>query len=276
MFDLSATWIKLNYFVLTNRQQLKKWWVLILLAVTIFGVVFVITNIVIYIVSLPRQNALVAAMADSQVDYAGLRIQTKPLALNVNEARALPVSAGRYDLVAKVVNSNKNWAATAVTYSFTVDGESTGEQTESVMPGSEQYLIAFNVSGPESASSVDASLSLAHVTWQRVPDTSLLPQQNFTFSQVTHEPSTTLTGQRTYRVTAQVTNNAFIGFWKAKFIVVLYNGGQIVGVNTVFLEKMLAGDTKSLYTQWDNLSASVTSVSIVPSVNLLDSANLIR
>lgn len=276
MFDLSTTWIKLNYFVLTNRQDLKKWWFLVLLAVAIFSTVFVITNVIVYVVNLPRQDALMASMAEGQVDYTAIRTASHPQSLIIEQASVLPVGTGRYDLVAKVKNVNTQWAATSVTYVFSLAGVASGEQTESIMAGQEQYLAAYNVSGPESAAGLTASVAVTHVTWQRIADPSLIPKADFTYSQLTQTSSTTLTGLHTFRVTAQVTNNAFIGFWKSKFMVILFNGTTVVGVNSVFLDKFLSGESRSLYAQWDNIIANVSSVSIVPSINLLDAANFIR
>jgi hypothetical protein len=276
MFDLGTIWIKLNYFVLTNRQDLKKWWVLILIAVAIFSTVFVITNAVVYVINLPKQDALINSIAASPLDYAAIRAEQKPLELTLADAVVLPASLGKYNAVVKATNPNKNWAATEVTYEFAIGGQSTGELTETVMPNAVQYLTAYNIRGPDASSGVTASMSVKHVTWVRIPDPSTLPKADFAYTDLDFGSSVTKTGLTVYRVTGQATNNSFSGFWRVKLQVVLLNDGAIVGINTVFLEKFLQGETRPIYTQWDAVSGSVGTISVVHAMNLLDTANLIR
>lgn len=276
MFDLGTTWIKLNYFILTNRQDLRKWWVLTLIALAIFSTVFVITNAVVYLVNLPKQDALINAIAASPLDYSAVRAQEKPQSLAVSDVTVLPASTGRYDLVAKVENPNKNWAATDVTYVFALAGQAIGDQTGSVMPASEQYLTSYNVSGPGSSAGTSATLEITSITWVRVPDPAVLPKGDFTYSDLKFDSSVATTGQTVYRVTGQATNTALTGFWKVELRVVLLNNNAIVGINSVFLNKFLPGESRSLYSQWDAVAGTPGSISVVPSLNLLDTANIIR
>ncbi len=276
MFDIGTIWIKLNYFVLTNRQDLRKWWVLTLIAIAVFSTVFVITNAVIYIVNLPKQDALIRAIAASPLDFNAVRATQRPQPLKIGEAVVLPAGTGRYTIVAKVQNINKNWAATSVKYEFSIGGQNTGELSDAVMPSAEQYLAGYNISGPETSSGLTGTLSIKDVTWVRVPDLSVMAKSDFSYDELKFDSSTTRTGQSTCRVTGKVTNNSLSGFWRVKLQVVLLNEGAITGINTVFLEKFLPGESRSLYTQYDQVGGSVKSISVVPSMNLLDTGNLIR
>ncbi|MFH1207919.1 MAG: hypothetical protein V1668_05000 [Patescibacteria group bacterium] len=276
MFDLDTTWIKLNYFILTNRQDLKKWWVLTLIAIAIFSLVFVITNIALYIISLPKQDAMINSIAASPLDFSAIRAQKKPQMLSISDTAVLPGSAGKYDLAAKVVNPNKNWAATDVIYIFSLGGQAVGEQTESVMPSAEQYLTAYNIRGPESGSGVTGSLEIKNINWVRVPDPTILPKADFTYQDLKFDTSTLKTGQTVYRATGEITNDSYSGFWKVKLQIVLLNNDSIVGINSIFLEKFQSGEKRSLYSQWDAVAGPVGSISVAPSLNLLDAANFIR
>lgn len=276
MIDISTIWLKISYSFLTNRNELKKWWVIILVAVTVFAAVFTFTNVILYLIGLPQQNKLMASMAANQLDYTTWQMKAKPQALDVGTPVAVAASVGKYDLMVKVKNSNKNWAVTKITYKFTIADQTTDALTEFIMPNTEQYLTATNVSGPATASTLNLSFSIDSLEWQRIEDPKVLPVADFLVEDVAYSSSAVVNGLSAYRATANITNRGFSGFWRTKFLVVLLNGEREVGIYSASLDSFKAGEKRSLYAQWSMVGGSVTRVAVIPVVNLLESDNVMK
>ncbi|MFH0805097.1 MAG: hypothetical protein V1916_02790, partial [Patescibacteria group bacterium] len=275
MFDLSALWLKVTYVTLTNRDNLKKWWVILLIALDVFMVVFVVTNGVLYLVGIPKQRQLLLSIAASAVDYPAIRQRSKPLPLEIVTTAAIPVSKGKYDLVTQVKNPNTQWFASRVNYTYTLDGKDGDVLTEFVQPTVDTYLAVLGTSYSGTAAPAVA-VKLNSVEWQRIDHPDRLAAIRFEVSQTA---TATITDPKTnaaaYRVTATVTNRSYQSFWQTRFAVALYSGDRLVGLAFVYPTpaKFGAGEERSIQAQWPPLPVSVTSVSIVPAFNLLDPAN---
>lgn len=272
MPDIGAIWLKINYFGITHREDLKKWWVIILLAIDVFIVVFIFTNLIVYLVGLPKENKLIVAMAESPIDYRAVREKHTPWPLEIATTAAIPLANNKYDLVTKVKNNNKNWALESISYIFSVDGQETEIMTDFIMPNSEKYLTAQRVSGSGQGK---ASFTINEVNWKRVDDMNKLPVVDFSIDNLEYSSATATDDLTVHRVTAQVTNKAYNSFWQTKFIVVLYSADKIVGVTYVYLDQFNSGEKKSIYTQWNTVAGAVSSVTILPDINLLDQENII-
>lgn len=276
MFDIGTVWLKINYFGITHREDIRKWWVIVFIAIDVFMAVFVVTNLVVFMVSRPRDTALLTAMAHSPIDYQSLQAARAPVPLTVVSTAALPVGNGRLDLVAQVNNSNANWAVEEVQYVFNVAGKETDARTDFILPGSDKYLTIINATGVSGTSQPAVTFSIQHVVWQRIADVSKLPAANFSIDNAAYSSSAAGNGLPGHHVTATVTNQSYNGFWRTRFVVVLYSGKTIAGVSYVNIDPFRLNEQKPLYSQWDTVAGAVTNVIIVPDINLLDQSNIIR
>lgn len=275
MLDISAFWLKINYFFLSHKGDLKKWWVIILIAVDVFIVVFVFTNIIMYSLGIAKQNRLMIAMAVSPLDYQAIRAESSPQSLEAVSTTVLLVPNGKYDLVGIIRNSNKNWKVTSVDYKFSVNGAETEVLNDSILPNSDKYLTALGVSQSGVGGSADISLIIENLEWERIiMDESLLTGE-FLVENVIFD-STVADDLTIYWVKADLTNTGYKSYWQTKFIIVLYSGEKIVGIKYVYFDQFKAGEQRSAYAQWELITESVSGVAILPDFDLLDEENIIK
>lgn len=264
-------WLQLHYWTLVNSSLLKKWWVIVLLGLTVFVIVFTLTNAVVYTISLPREVRLIRAMASVMGSTSSAELTPAPL--DTGTPTVLPAAAkGTYDLAVHVQNVNTQWTAASITYTFQVDGKATGSGTAVLMPGAETYLAVFGQSLSAATGQQKVSVEIQTVQWKRTPslqeslgDIFKIDTPRYSVVEETRPP------RKIGSVTATVSNASLDGWWQVKFVVVLMGGGRVVGVNTVFLERFTPRSTRTVTAQWTPVpTSSVDSILIFPEIDLND------
>jgi len=274
MPDINTLWLKINYFGISHRSDIKKWWVMILLAVDVFIIIFIVTNLIVYLLNLTRGQQLIISIASSPLDYRTARTQRTPQPLITTSTAALAAGDGTYDVVAKVQNTNRSWAAERVSYVFSIGGQETESATDFIMPGAEKYLTALGARSTTAAASSAVSLTIQDVQWKRVDSAEKLPPVDFAIDEITYSPLVSPDGSSAYRVTAEVTNRGYDSFWQTRFIVLL--GDRLVGINYVYFDQFKTRETMFLSAQWESVSGTVSNVAIVPDINVLNADNIIE
>lgn len=268
-------WLRFNYWVLSNSSLLKKWWVIVLLGVTVFLVVFALMNMMIYIISNPREQRIILAMAESSSLYENQRETITPTALVSDTPVVIEGPGAEDDIIVRVENPNPQWMAGSFSYVFTVDGEDVGEGTGFLLPKYETYVGVFGQKLPDSPDRArTVTVDVTDVQWQRFPEQMQNVEDVFSISNTSYRVSPGST--RIGTVTADIINNTLIGYWSTRFTVVLFAGSSPVGVNTVFLDTFERDSTRTMSIQWSPAPARVDSIRIIPELNLLDKANIIK
>jgi len=275
MFDIGTIWLKTNYFFLSRRDELKKWWVILLIAVAAFLFFFSVTNIVLYLIGISRYQAMTVEMATSSIDYAAIRAANNPQELMLDIPVAFSRNNDRYDLVVAAENGNSQWAVKSISYTFSVDNQEISRGTDFILPNSRKFLTVYNVPIQSISSSSNISVSLDGIEWERISSADALPQIDFAIENISYTTST-VQNITDNRVTADLINNSFYSFWKTKFVVVLYNSGSIIGIAEESIKAFRREEQEKLFVQWGALGSTVTDVSIIPDINLLDDGNIIK
>lgn len=273
--DAESLWLKINYFFLTNRDDFKKWWVILLIAADVFFVVFLFTNSVVYVLGISKQNNYFLSMVKSPIDYSAIREENKPQSLQIVTSTAIPKGDNLYDLVTQVKNPNKDWTVESIKYKFVINGESTDSFTDYIMPNSDKFLTKLSTEVNNIQNSISLSMEIEDIVWQRTPDIDKFINLDFSVENIDYSTYIGFGGTVIHNVEADITNNAFKGFWQTRFIVVLYNGDNIVGVNYVFFDNFKAGATNQLKAQWSYLPAEAQNITILPDMDLTDTDNII-
>ncbi|MFC1687528.1 hypothetical protein ACFL0L_03025 [Patescibacteria group bacterium] len=268
-------WLRFNYWVLSNSSLLKKWWVIVLLGVTVFLVVFALTNMMVYIISYPREQRIIQAMVGSSFLYENQRETITPLALVFDTPVVIQGTGGVDDIIVRVENPNTQWMAESFTYVFTADGEEAGEGTGLLLPESDTYVAVFGEKLPEITDRArTVTVDVTDVRWQRFPEHMQNVGDIFSISNTSYRvsPGSTRIGS----VTADITNVTLTGYWSTQFTVVLFAGDSPVGVNTVYLDKFERDSTRTMSIQWSPAPPRVDRVRIIPELNLLDTLNIMK
>lgn len=269
MFDINTSWLKLSYFTLTHKEDFRKWYIIVLLALAVFMSVFVITNTVLYFIGGPLNSRLVLGMVEDTVDYAGIRARSVPTHIAVPETFVIPAGESRLDLVAPVTNPNSDWFAT-VTYSTSLSGRNADPLHVVINPQSEGYLTAFGLTGSDQS---NAQMIIERIDWQRVDHRQPPPEINFRVDNINYS-ILTAAGTTVHQITADITNASFTSFFEVPFIVLLYRGDQIVGVQYTDVAPFDVSSTQSISVKLGNVAGTVTGTKIAPVLNLLDRSNM--
>jgi len=276
MVNVDTFWLKINYFLLTNRKDFKKWWVILLIALGIFVVVFTFTNAILYIIGTSKQSEIMLSMAGNAINFDSIRERNKPVTLQIVDTTILPAINEKFDLVAHITNSNTSWAVESIDYRFIINGEETDTFSDYIMPQSDKYLTVSGVDVSGDGDQVSLALDVTDIVWKRVSSEEELISIDFAIENIEYSNFSSLNGIMVNSVSANIENKSFRNFWTTKFVVVLYSNDVIAGIDYVYFDNFEFDESRLVSSQWNNLPFTVTDVVILPDMNLLDYDNLIN
>ena len=73
----------------------------------------------------------------------------------------------------------------------------------------------------------------------------------------------------------RITNNSGFGYYKVGFILTLWSGEQLIGVNRVAASNLRPGDVRIVEANWFQDVAGVSRVEVAPELDILDDKNYI-
>lgn len=192
-------------------------------------------------------------------------------------AIATIVSGAAADIVVPVANPNAKWGA-RFTYHFMVSGKATAPRAGFVLPGETRLLYDLNVEGGAAVQSVE----ITDVAWVRDIDYQTTYEQRLRGIEFTGVeyivPEELSIGEQLpiSRVRFTVANKTAYSYRDARFTVVLLSGSATVGVNSVALDELRTGQSAAMEATWFGRLPRVTSVQIVPEINVLDQGAYLR
>ena len=271
--------LRLHSWFLSHRFQLRKWWVILILSFDILLTVYVATSLLFLATQSSRLNRGLLNSARA-LSPPSVLVTEQPTDLTVPVTVVVPQSNGQADFIARVDNSNQNWAA-VINYHFglttgqlTADWTGTEPKTATILPGQTAYFSMLGAAVAVAASAT-GEFTIDQLTWRRLSDHSQLANIAFEVSETVYEPNVTVPNSSTQlaRVTAQVTNRSLYGFWTINVPVVLLVGDKPVAMKQVTLRNMRPGETKSIEAQWFGDQPVQATADIRPQVDIFDDQN---
>ncbi|MFH0951867.1 MAG: hypothetical protein V1838_01625 [Patescibacteria group bacterium] len=270
--DLS---LKVSYWLVSHRQQFKRWWFIALLAADFLLIVYVAVILTIYVTDTAKVQNLVGAMP-RQVLADNYRAAHQPVELVIDDPQVLARGDARFDLAARIDNLNDQWVA-LVHYTFKADDQSVTSGTSYISSASTAYLIGLNVSPNEDLTLNQGTIEVEidSIDWTFTPSQSNWMEPSFLVSD-TQITSNDDAGQSATVVTAKVMNNAVVGWSQVSVNVVLTIGDQIVGVNQFTVRDWLSLTEQTVTVQWRRSFSGSLQVNVLPVVNVFDQSQYIR
>ncbi len=214
-------------------------------------------------------RAMLAALGASPIDYAAQRELGRPKPLALSNVQAL-VSGDRADLIAEISNSNPNFAATAITYHFSVDAKPLPDQHTYLLPGEQRLLLALGTEGVGLGTPV--GVAVTGVRWQRQAEVETFRQQRYSFR--TLDPKVDLEplpgGADATVASFRFRNDSARGYWQVNLGGVLYSGDAVVGVAATRVDQLPPLDVREVRVRWLQAVPGVTRVEVQPEVNVYD------
>lgn len=275
---LNERWMRWAAFSVAHRDQLKRWGIISTIIVEAIFLTYAGYGLLDHYVLSRDQEAAMFADLTRSVDVRPLHEATMPTPIAISAASVLPGSAqgGGYDVLAKFLNSNKQWAAT-VTYHFEGGTEaSSADRQITLLNDEEKFVIGAGVASGLGAPNV----VLTNVKWKRLRNVEQFERlkPNFKVENVKFIPAESVdsapdSGGSSIvlsRVAFTVTNESISSFWSVGFTVVLLQGDRPVAARSFAIDKVKSGETRDVSLNLFTSISSVTSVLVVPDVNILD------
>lgn len=224
---------------------------------------------------LSEDNIAAREMVASTANYAALQSRYGASELRILSADAYEASAGRFDFVATLVNDNARWAA-VVRYRFThSQGESdSGEAI--ILPQTERPVI---ISG-EKLDDIPRAITfeITNIEWKHIDTHSIADieeytneRRNFAFDTMVFVPQSAVDNIPSNILQFTFHNKSAFSYWDVPLIVELFENGSRVGIAQTKVEKLKAGDSRTLDLRTLTPNISVTDIRVHPTVNIFDS-----
>jgi len=266
---LSDLGLKLNYWYLTNRQQFRKWWVLVLMATDIFLFTLILTQGLLLVFRFRDPANVVATIAASTVTVGQAQAQISPTSISAGTVATTPHSQSRYDFSSRLENVNSMWSA-VVTVQFAGGLKPLTPVVVILPPKSVRYAMALNVEGPENTPP-SGTVRIVDVSWTRLTPAEVAEKIDVQATNVTTGLRTLVTGENQRRTVTQVTgtivNNAFVALDGLRVSVVLTRNGATVGVGSTILSHIDAEQSLPFSVEWDTVISDVQRTEVYPEVH---------
>lgn len=175
-----------------------------------------------------------------------------------------------YDLALKIKNPNDKFVA-RFDYCFTQAGQDISCTPSFVFPQEEKYLLSL---GQELKSSDQVSFSLRNLSWSRLnahtyPDWPQFYKShtNFLVSELKFNQQEAIPGFNNLEFV--LTNQTPYNFWSVPFNILIFNGSNLVGVNSYTAKDFLSQASLSVKLSWSGRLNSAQSVSVVPNLDIV-------
>lgn len=274
--NLSNKELERSLWVLRHRQQLIQAGkiALIVFNVVIFG--WVLFNLGDYWFGRgvkERQN--LATQSENFIPYAELNKTLTPIPLSVADTFIFGGKEDRYDLGAEIANGNGTmWAD--FEYKFVGANFETKSAKGFILPKSRKFILELGLNSP--ARPLNARLVFNSFSWHRIskhiyPDYEKYKIEHLALSasEVTFG-HTVLQSGGLNQVSFTLTNASSYHFWQVPIAIILFRGDQVVGFNTVTLEKIRSLESRATTVTWAEGLPAVTRVEVQPEVNILDTS----
>lgn len=177
---------------------------------------------------------------------------------------------GSYDLAVKIKNPNDKFVA-RFNYCFTKAGQDIICLPGFVFPQEEKYLLAL---GQDLSGSEQISFGLRDISWSRLsahtyPDWPWFYKNhtNFVISELRFNQQEAIPDFNSLEFT--LSNQTPYNFWSVPFNILVFNGSNLIGVNSYTAKDFLSKETIAVKLSWPGRLGSARTVSIVPNLDII-------
>ena len=176
------------------------------------------------------------------------------------------------DVLARVRNPNPQWY---VRFSYTLGiGDRTERATDGfLLPGEERPLFrSFRGAGGGTV-----VFNLEDMQWRRInpreiPDFAAFKNEhlNFEAKGVQFFPSVVEGQGRVSRAAFTLVNKTAYNYAEPKFLVLLYRGSRLIGIQSAVLERFTSGQERNVEVSWIDGVGAVTNVEVLPEIDIMN------
>ena len=176
----------------------------------------------------------------------------------------------KYDFVVEIKNPNMEWRVSSIEYYFFWEGGQTETKKSFILPNEKKYLLALGQEADKRLTK--AQFVISKVDWRRVRSNEQVPEVLSKLSvrniKLTHAVSTEKMVALP-KVSFQIKNGSIHSLWQVNFIIILYQGSKIVGINILPVKQWQSNEQRQMELVWPSVP-SHTQIEIRPEVNIFD------
>lgn len=266
MPEVSDIFIKLNYWYLNNRRDLKRWWVLLLIALDIFLVVFVATNGVVAAFSYKQADEWINEIGTSRVLATTEFSRISPQPLDLGQVESFTDSLSNTISLSVVTNKNALWSAEKVIYTFIGSEGESAERTAVLVPQATTVFLSTSDVGS------DQEVNIKSITWRRSPVDSL-PVIPITFTDGEH--TTVITpdaggAKAISQIATTITNNSLFTVKETRVVVLVRKGSTLVAAKQVFVDNLTSREARDLSIQFSGPLPQFDTIIFFSDIDIFD------
>lgn len=269
--DLSEKQLNLGYWLITHQEQLKKWLKIFLIAVA--GVFWLITFIElgIYLAHLPDDQKIIKGIIENSVDFKSFQEKHRLAPLEFGSPMVIYNGQNRYDFAVSVANPNLDRGVKRIEYQFVSGNFISPTGTAVILAAQRTYLVSL---GNTSRARLNgASLKILSQEWQRLTEKPDFSQPAVFIDGIDIVKDQFEQGKSRYVASFIAENLTNHNFWTADFLVALYSGQRLVGINKVVLDSFLSGEKRPAEVSWYDPINSVSRVEVFPAIDVYSPEN---
>ncbi|MBL7141825.1 hypothetical protein ISS21_01870 [Patescibacteria group bacterium] len=210
-----------------------------------------------------------------EIDFSQLRQHFKPNDLIVENPILIPSSSPtgighKYDFAVSIENPNEKWRIPSIEYYFSWDGGQTETKKSFILPNEKKYLLALGQAAEQKIT--NAQFVISGIDWRRVRPGEQIPEVLSKLSIKNIELSYAVaTGKMVAlpKVSFQIRNGSVYSLWQVNFIIVLYQGSKVVGINILPVKQWQGNEERQVELIWPSVP-SHTQIEIRPEVDIFD------
>ena len=238
------------YWFVTNKEKLKKIGVISLAVVA--GLLFLYGAgglLFFYTYQYKELATLQKQIVSSKLNYTYLHEKNNPMPLEFGEVRVLKTKSDKFDIVVEVKNPNQSWYLASFDYYFLIANGATTRRTGFLLPDEDRYLMELNWTAEANFS--DAQIVVENLKWKKQSDFANLKEKilNIVIGKADFVPAQKLGLADDVAVSqAQFVakNQSAYNFSRVDFAVLLFRGGEIVGVTRTAMDAFKSGEDREV------------------------------
>lgn len=175
-----------------------------------------------------------------------------------------------YDLAVKIKNPNDKFVA-RFDYCFTQAGQDIVCTPGFIFPQEEKYLLSL---GQDLKGSEQVSFSLRNISWSRLnahtyPDWAWFYKSHTDFLVSELKFNQLESSPEFNNLEFILSNQTPYNFWSVPFNILIFNGSNLVGVNSYTAKDFMSKESLSVKLSWSGRLGSAKTVSIVPNLDII-------
>ncbi|MCH7759642.1 hypothetical protein IID20_04780 [Patescibacteria group bacterium] len=274
--DLIIKKLRFGRWYLGNKEKLYRMLISFFAILAAIFWFFSLYYFILYINFNQSHEMMLQELTRDKINYVFFHQRFAPTELIINEQFLIDNLDSKYDFVVKVENSNDQWRVSNIEYYFSWDGGRTEIRNDFILPNQKKYFFVLGekvLSRPS-----NPEIIILKVDWRRIRSAKQLRLKILSQLKVSEVKLNYVVPEQKMislpKISWSIKNNSIYSFWQVNFVITLYQGNQLVGINALPVKKLWSNEERAVEFMWPAVPVA-TEISVTPILNVFDQSNFI-